>query len=101
MQKKFTKKRKNLTAVHIVENEQHNNTLCGFISKNVEGVVLLRAQNGRSFSCRTPAAAAPLDIMRIMSGFFLYDQPQPFELLAVLRAGGHDIDAGRIYAAVP
>ena len=33
MQKKFTKKRKNLTAVHIVENEQRNNTLCGFISK--------------------------------------------------------------------
>ena len=41
------------------------------------------------------------DIMRIMSGFFLYDQSQPFDFLAVLRAGGHDIDAGRIYAAVP
>ena len=69
--------------------------------KNVYEGVLLCTQNGTSFSCRTPAAAAPLDIMRIMSGFFLYDQPQPFELLAVLRAGGHDIDAGRIYAAVP
>lgn len=63
MQKKFTKKRKNLTAVHVVENEQHNNTLCGFISKNVEEGVLLHAQNGRSFSCRTPAASAPLDII--------------------------------------
>ena len=31
--------------------------------KNVEGGVLLRTQNGTSFSCRTPAAAAPLDII--------------------------------------
>lgn len=63
MQIRSQKSEKNLTAVHIIENEQHNNTLCGFISKNVEGSVLLRAQNGTSFSCRTPAAAAPLDII--------------------------------------
>ena len=72
--------------------------------KNVEGGALLRAQNGTFFSGRTPAAAAPLDIIGHNAnyvGLFLYDQPQPFDLLAVLRAGGHDIDAGRIYAAVP
>ena len=39
-------------------------------------------------------------IMRIMC-FFLYHKTQAFHFPAVFRAGGHDINAGGIDAAVP
>ena len=41
------------------------------------------------------------DIMRIMSGlFFLYDQPQPLDLMTVLRAGGQQVDPSGLDGAV-
>ena len=84
-----------------MDGQRKNTLIVDFFDKPLRGCALVRSKTSQStFDNRI--AANKHDIIWIMLGLFysLYDQPQSLDFSAMLGAGGHNINAGRVNAAV-